>query len=267
MAMQLAWYRSRKTFTATYETALTRMFNKGRTETIRTFTNESRAFVLAMNDPEVSVRPRSNASTYTWRLLHQDTSLKATLFRRAVEKHVSLSREAATGRGIDRHLLGLRMVLKDGENAELFEHSLFSRSQTWRLSTSGLSAGYLFRGTGFVSFYLYDWKMSLIWMRQLWCCIWGWLRHKLLVVVAIHHWCWTLATDLAAPNMIKFGIESKHPSLITSTSQFKKDIAQALTSLHDLVTHAHQREVAKGHLWTLQAQFGYRIYDMVVPVA
>ena len=56
MAMQLAWYRTRHSFTATYETALTRLFQNGRTETIRTLSADSRAWVLAMEDPSASVR-------------------------------------------------------------------------------------------------------------------------------------------------------------------------------------------------------------------
>ena|ERR1700722_16671520 len=55
MALQLAWYRSRGEFTATYETALTRMFARGRTETIRTLTVDSRAWVLSMVDRGASV--------------------------------------------------------------------------------------------------------------------------------------------------------------------------------------------------------------------
>ena len=55
MAMQLAWYRTRGFFTATYETALTRLFLHGRTETIRTLTKASRQFVLAMCDSSTSV--------------------------------------------------------------------------------------------------------------------------------------------------------------------------------------------------------------------
>lgn len=35
-----------------------------------------------------------------------------------------------------------------GEGQELFKDALFAHSQTWKLSTSGLSAGYQFRGTG-----------------------------------------------------------------------------------------------------------------------
>jgi hypothetical protein len=38
----------------------------------------------------------------------------------------------------------------NGERAALFEDQLFERSQDWRLSTSALSAGDLFRGTGCV---------------------------------------------------------------------------------------------------------------------
>jgi len=55
MAFQLAWYKTRGEFTATYETALTRMFSHGRTETIRTLTADSRAWVLSMVDCEASV--------------------------------------------------------------------------------------------------------------------------------------------------------------------------------------------------------------------
>ena len=76
---------------------------------------------------------------------------KLELLNRAVQTHARLTREAATGKGIDRHLLGLRLLMKpeDGETADLFSDELFQRSQTWKLSTSGLSAGNQFRGTGF----------------------------------------------------------------------------------------------------------------------
>ena len=76
------------------------------------------------------------------------------LLRQALQTHTQLTREAATGRGIDRHLLGLRLMLREdsGERHALFEDELFARSQTWKLSTSGLSAGEQFRGTGCGSF-------------------------------------------------------------------------------------------------------------------
>jgi len=55
MAMQLAWYKTRNEFTATYETVLTRMFKQGRTETLRSFSVESRQWVLSMVDPKATV--------------------------------------------------------------------------------------------------------------------------------------------------------------------------------------------------------------------
>ncbi|KAH9983330.1 acyltransferase ChoActase/COT/CPT [Russula compacta] len=94
MAIQLAWYKTRGSFTAMYETALTCAFDKARTETIRTLSEDSRAWVLSMAD---------EAAT---------TSTRFVLLRRAIQTHTSLTREAATGRGIDRHLLGLRLMLR-----------------------------------------------------------------------------------------------------------------------------------------------------------
>lgn len=95
------------------------------------------------------------------------------LLQHAIKTHARRTREAATGRGIDRHLLGLKLMLEDlpvdtsastssdsssspspknlpqQHSHPLFTDPLFSRSQEWRLSTSGLSAGDQFRGTGF----------------------------------------------------------------------------------------------------------------------
>jgi hypothetical protein len=72
--------------------------------------------------------------------------------QRAIKTHRILTKEAATGKGIDRHLLGLRLMLRlqEGEHAVFFEDEMFRRSQQWKLSTSGLSAGHLFKGTGCV---------------------------------------------------------------------------------------------------------------------
>ncbi|KAG6821292.1 hypothetical protein H0H93_000152 [Arthromyces matolae] len=137
MAMQLAWFKTRGEFTATYETVLTRMFKHGRTETLRSLTRDSREWVLAMVDGKSTVEARYAA------------------LQRAIKTHSRLTREAATGRGIDRHLLGLKLMLRpqDGEHALLFDDKLFEHSQLWKLSTSGLSAGHLFRGTGFGATY------------------------------------------------------------------------------------------------------------------
>ncbi|RXW22817.1 hypothetical protein EST38_g3021 [Candolleomyces aberdarensis] len=181
MVLQLAWYKTRGEFTATYETVLTRMFKNGRTETLRTLTRDARDWVLSMVTPGVSDRAR----------------LKA--LQRAVQTHTRLTREAATGRGIDRHLLGLQLLLRpaNGESAALFEDELFERSAKWKLSTSGLSAGYLFKGTGFGAMYEDGYGINY----------------------------------LAAPNTIKFGIESKFSNANTSTEKFKNAVVESLMEM------------------------------------
>ncbi|KZP07662.1 CoA-dependent acyltransferase [Athelia psychrophila] len=181
MVLQLAWYKIRSEFTATYETALTRMFARGRTETIRTYTTDSRAWVLS------TVQGRASKM-----LLH-----------RAITTHASLTREAATGRGIDRHFLGLRLMLAQQSGSDnpvpLLNDELFQRSQAWKLSTSGLSAGHQFRGTGFGSAYPDGYGINY----------------------------------LAGPDVIKFG-ETKHASCLTSTEGFKAAIFASLREVHHL---------------------------------
>ncbi|KDQ57097.1 hypothetical protein JAAARDRAFT_35697 [Jaapia argillacea MUCL 33604] len=178
MALQLAWYKNQGYFTAVYETALTRIFKHGRTETIRSFTTESRAFVLGMMDPSTSPIAR-------FRLL-----------QRAVQSHVALTRQAATGQGIDRVLMAMS-VMDVHQACQLFKHPLFKRSQEWKLSTSGLSAGHLFRGTGFGAAYHDGYGINY----------------------------------LAGPEIIKFGIESKYSCPKTSTGKFKEDLKDALREM------------------------------------
>lgn len=102
----------------TYEAAQTRRFQLGRTETVRTCTNESVAWAKAMTD--------STASNVT----------KRDLFRKAVAVHGSEMKLASAATGIDRHLFGLRQLVEAGESAELLSDPLLSRSSTWTMSTS-----------------------------------------------------------------------------------------------------------------------------------
>ncbi|KAG9460195.1 hypothetical protein GDO78_013643, partial [Eleutherodactylus coqui] len=54
LALQLAHYRDKGKFCLTYEASMTRLYREGRTETVRSCTNESSAFVLAMTNPKIS---------------------------------------------------------------------------------------------------------------------------------------------------------------------------------------------------------------------
>lgn len=94
IALQLAYFRDRGKFCLTYEASMTRMFREGRTETVRSCTRESTAFVQAMVEGR-----RVKADL-------QD------LFRKAAQKHQNMYRLAMTGAGIDRHLFCLYVVSK-----------------------------------------------------------------------------------------------------------------------------------------------------------
>uniref|UniRef100_A0A673YXU9 carnitine O-palmitoyltransferase n=1 Tax=Salmo trutta TaxID=8032 RepID=A0A673YXU9_SALTR len=93
LALQLAYYRDRGMFCLTYEASMTRLFREGRTETVRSCSNESCAFIKALEGGEgVEVCRR--------------------LLRQASEKHQNLYKHAMTGAGIDRHLFCLYVVSK-----------------------------------------------------------------------------------------------------------------------------------------------------------
>uniref|UniRef100_A0A8C2WGY8 carnitine O-palmitoyltransferase n=1 Tax=Cyclopterus lumpus TaxID=8103 RepID=A0A8C2WGY8_CYCLU len=115
LALQLAYYRDQGRFCLTYEASMTRLFKEGRTETVRSCTNESSAFVRALEGGEV--RPR-----------------EMRLFQEASEKHQHLYRMAMTGAGIDRHLFCLYVVSKYLRVESPFLKEVLS--EPWRLSTS-----------------------------------------------------------------------------------------------------------------------------------
>jgi carnitine O-acetyltransferase len=74
---------------------------------------------------------------------------KLEALRKACSSHVAFIGKASNGFGVDRHMLGLRLCIQKGEEAEIFKDPLFTRSQHWDLSTSGLFPGNTVAGTGF----------------------------------------------------------------------------------------------------------------------
>ncbi|XP_059190781.1 carnitine O-palmitoyltransferase 1, liver isoform isoform X1 [Centropristis striata] len=115
IALQLAHYRDKRKFCLTYEASMTRLFREGRTETVRSCTMETCAFVRAMIGEET-----------------REECLK--LLKLAAEKHQNMYRLAMTGEGIDRHLFCLYVVSKYlGEDSAFLKEVL---SEPWRLSTS-----------------------------------------------------------------------------------------------------------------------------------
>ena len=55
LCLQLAFYRIHGYFSAVYETASTRAFLHGRTETCRSLTSDSAKFIQAFQNPKLSV--------------------------------------------------------------------------------------------------------------------------------------------------------------------------------------------------------------------
>ncbi|KAI9104685.1 acyltransferase ChoActase/COT/CPT [Phlyctochytrium arcticum] len=136
LALQLAWRRAPRNGpaagpTAVYESASTRLFNRGRTETGRSLTKDTWAFVEAFDNDDILY----------------DT--KRELFRKALKSQSAYMKEATFGRGIDRHMLGLRCQIANPEEAKkatLFQDPAYLKSMSFRLSTSNMSPGRYFYG-------------------------------------------------------------------------------------------------------------------------
>jgi carnitine O-acetyltransferase len=65
-----------------------------------------------------------------------------------VTNHVKYISDAADGKGVDRHLFGLKKLLGDGEEVPaIFTDPAFAYSSKWYLSSSQLSSEY-FNGYG-----------------------------------------------------------------------------------------------------------------------
>lgn len=91
--IQCAYYKTFKKFTATYESASTSAFKKGRTETIRPVTPATVKLAEYMSK-------HSNASI--------DSNEFLQLMRDCTKIHNSLVKEGAMGQGFDRHLFALK---------------------------------------------------------------------------------------------------------------------------------------------------------------
>nr|XP_019043447.1 carnitine acetyltransferase [Kwoniella bestiolae CBS 10118]OCF22377.1 carnitine acetyltransferase [Kwoniella bestiolae CBS 10118] len=195
-ALQLAWYKDQGYATATYETASTRMMLHGRTDVIRSLSSESRNFVKSMLDDQ------------------SDDAKRYSLLTDACKAHNHLTRQSSQGNGYDRHLMGLKVHLRGDESHPIFDDEVYAKSQEWKLSTSGLSAGGKFMGTGFGAAWPDGYGINY----------------------------------LAGPYLVKFGIESKFSCDKTSTQRFKHNIVQALRDMRRVCEAAADAGESKARL-------------------
>ncbi|KAJ3561479.1 hypothetical protein NPX13_g8929 [Xylaria arbuscula] len=130
MIIQLAYHKMYGQNRPTYESAATRRFQLGRTETCRTVSDDSVAFCNSMAAPDASDEDR------------------ISLFRNAIAAHIEYISAASDGKGVDRHLFGLKKLLEPGEEVPaIYKDPAFGYSSSWFLSTSQLSSEF-FNGYG-----------------------------------------------------------------------------------------------------------------------
>jgi carnitine O-acetyltransferase len=130
MIIQLAYFKMYGKNRPTYESAATRRFQQGRTETCRSVSDDSVAFCKAIVDPHIE--PKETVA----------------LFRKAVNSHVEYISAASDGKGVDRHLFGLKKLLgPNDEVPSIYKDPTYTYSSKWFISTSQLSSEY-FNGYG-----------------------------------------------------------------------------------------------------------------------
>ncbi|KAF8502529.1 acyltransferase ChoActase/COT/CPT [Gautieria morchelliformis] len=126
LVKQLAFHKLYSRPGVTYESAQTRKFQLGRTEVIRSVSRENKEWAEAMLNP------------------HETDEHRASLFRKAVTRHLQYAAWAADGQGVDRHLFGLKKLIREGEpTPQIYKDEAFSKSSHWELSTSQLSSPFL----------------------------------------------------------------------------------------------------------------------------
>lgn len=130
MIIQLAYYKMYGKNRPTYESAATRRFQQGRTETCRTVSEASVAWCNAMADSSL------------------DDKTRVELFRSAIAAHMEYITAASDGKGVDRHLFGLKKLLgPDEEVPAIYKDPAYSYSSSWFISSSQLSSEF-FNGYG-----------------------------------------------------------------------------------------------------------------------
>eukprot|EP01097_Dermamoeba_algensis_P004438 TRINITY_DN2897_c0_g1_i1.p1 TRINITY_DN2897_c0_g1~~TRINITY_DN2897_c0_g1_i1.p1 ORF type:complete len:476 (+),score=109.13 TRINITY_DN2897_c0_g1_i1:454-1881(+) len=182
MAIQLAYWRVHQKPMATYETASTRQFYHGRTETCRTLSVDSLAFTKGMFNQSLK------------------KSEKFSLLKKAVESHVDYMKAALSGKGCDRHFLGLSQMVQSGEDMpEIFFDSGFLKSSHFGISTSNISPSNNYLG-GF----------GPVKEDGYGCCY------------------------VIGPNFIKLTVSSKTTCQETNSYVLKKALQQSLDDMYDI---------------------------------
>lgn len=134
VAFQLALYKREQSAVATYESCSTAAFRHGRTETIRSCTNQTKALCLAIFESGKSSR--------------NDNEFKKLMIE-CSKTHNLLTKEAAMGQGFDRHFFTLKNIagqLGNDKIPDVFIDPAYGKINHNILSTSTLSSPEVFAG-------------------------------------------------------------------------------------------------------------------------
>jgi carnitine O-acetyltransferase len=128
IAFQLAFFRHRHHVGSTYESANTKQFYHGRTETIRSCSKDSKLFCELFSDSSASSKDKFAA------------------FQKACKTHGVTTNNAKNGQGVDRHLYGMHQLAKlnvlkfpNYRVPEIYKDKAYSLMKTDLLSTSNVS--------------------------------------------------------------------------------------------------------------------------------
>ena len=141
LSIVLTFFKIEKFKPVIYETASSRKFLHGRTETIRVMSTEAARFL--------DLYQSWMRNDFT-ELKREDQLIQA--IRDFSKAHLEYTKMASSGLGIDRHFLGLRAMSTDQDSqVALFSEAdpCFWKSMNHDLSTSNMSPGTSFYGLGF----------------------------------------------------------------------------------------------------------------------
>lgn len=126
LAIQMAYYRQNRKFVATYESCSTAAYKHGRTETLRSATMDTKRATEMIVD-------RGNKES-------PDDLFDALV--KCSKTHGELTKNAAMGKGFDRHLFALRTLAEENNffPHKIFEDPAYQKLNHIILSTSTLSS-------------------------------------------------------------------------------------------------------------------------------
>ncbi len=209
-SVQLAFYRLHNTPGATYESGGLRIFRRGRTDIIRS--DGKVRFLSTSNTDFVRCRRSCLPETvgFAQTMLRSDSSQdeKLKALKTAISAHSNYAKLATEGKGIDRHLLGLKKIAVENglDVPKLFQDPAYTRSTRHRLSTSQVSGKF----QGVCNF------GPLV--NDGYACCYNIREHDILACVSAFNDC----TE-------------------TSAEKLKASIEESLHDIHDLLIEAKQQ--------------------------